>query len=116
VVSKVASGAAEVQPLAEVSNLARFLPQLGDAGVRVIGTDDEAGPLIYDVDLTGPLAVVMGAEGEGLRRLTRERCEQLVRLPMHGVVESLNVAVAAGVCLYECRRQRSRLALAGGRR
>lgn len=115
VVSKVASGAAESQVLAEVSNLARFLAGLSDRGVRVIGTDDGAEASIFDVDLTGPLALVMGAEGEGMRRLTRERCDQLVQLPMRGVVESLNVAVAAGVCLYECLRQR-RLAPGGGLR
>jgi 23S rRNA (guanosine2251-2'-O)-methyltransferase len=116
VVSKVASGAAEVQPLAEVSNLARFMAQLGDTGVRIVGTDDQAEASLYDLDLGGALAIVMGAEGEGLRRLTWERCDQLVRIPMHGSVESLNVAVAAGVCLYECRRQRLHLAPAGGLR
>jgi 23S rRNA (guanosine2251-2'-O)-methyltransferase len=114
VVSKVASGAAEFLPLAEVSNLARFLAQLFDSGIDIVGTDDQAEASLYDSDLTGPLAIVMGAEGEGMRRLTRERCTRLVHLPMHGVVESLNVAVAAGICLYECRRQRSRLAPAGG--
>jgi 23S rRNA (guanosine2251-2'-O)-methyltransferase len=113
VVSKVASGAAEFQARAEVSNLARFLARLAEDGVQVVGADDEAGSSLYDVDLTGPLALVMGAEGQGMRRLTRERCSTLVRVPMHGVVESLNVAVAAGICLYECRRQRGRLAPAG---
>ena len=106
VVSKVAAGAAEVQPLAEVANLARFLAVLRDAGVWIIGTDDRAPIGLFDANLCRPLAVVMGAEGEGLRRLTREHCHELVALPMHGVVTSLNVAVAAGICLYECRRQR----------
>ncbi len=113
VVSKVASGAAEAQPLAEVGNVARFMTHLVDRGVRVIGTDEAAGENLFDVDLTGPLAFVLGAEGVGMRRLTRERCDIMVRLPMRGVVESLNVAVAAGVCLYECVRQRSRLATPG---
>jgi 23S rRNA (guanosine2251-2'-O)-methyltransferase len=110
VVSKVASGAAESQPLAEVGNLARFLAFLAESGVRIVGTDDAAGTTLYDCDLTGPLALVMGAEGEGMRRLTREHCDALVSLPMKGVVESLNVAVAAGVCLFEAGRQRERLA------
>lgn len=111
VASKVAAGAAEAQPLAEVANLARFLEQLAEAGIRIVGTDEAAPVSLFDADLAGPLALVMGAEGRGMRRLTRERCDLLVRLPMHGVVESLNVAVAAGICLYECQRQR--LARAG---
>jgi len=106
VTSKVAAGAAEAQVLAEVPNLARFLAGLAELGVRIVGTDESAPVSLYEADLTGPVALVMGAEGEGMRRLTRERCDLLVRLPMHGVVESLNVAVAAGVCLYEARRQR----------
>jgi 23S rRNA (guanosine2251-2'-O)-methyltransferase len=112
VVSKVAAGAAEVQPIAEVGNLARFLGCLREAGLRILGADDSATASLFDVDLTPPLAIVVGAEGEGLRRLTRERCDALVSLPMCGVVESLNVAVAAGICLYEARRQR-RLAPVG---
>jgi len=72
----------------------------------LIGTDDEAEKSIYDIDLTGPIGIVMGAEGEGMRRLTRENCDELVRIPMKGVVESLNVSVASGVCLYEALRQR----------
>ena len=112
-VSKVASGAAEAQPVAEVGNLARFLAFMAEAGVRIVGTDDAAEATLYDQDLTGPLALVMGAEGEGMRRLTREHCEVLVSLPMRGVVGSLNVAVAAGVCLFEAGRQRGRLAGAG---
>ncbi len=105
-VSKVASGAAEAQPVARVANLARFLKALQDMNVWIVGTD-ESGPVpVFDANLTGPLALVMGAEGKGLRRLTREHCDVLVHLPMKGVVESLNVSVAAGVCLYECLRQR----------
>ncbi len=107
VVSKVAVGAAEVQPIAEVGNLARFLAYLQDIGVWVVGTDEAGDKLLFDADLTGSLAIVMGAEGQGLRRLTKERCDFLVRLPMQGVVESLNISVAAGICLYECLRQRS---------
>ncbi|MBM4197132.1 MAG: 23S rRNA (guanosine(2251)-2'-O)-methyltransferase RlmB [Gammaproteobacteria bacterium] len=106
VVSKVASGAAESQALAEVANLARFLDRMREIGIQTIGTDERASESLYEVDLTGPVALVMGAEGEGLRRLTAERCDRLVQLPMQGVVESLNVAVAAGVCLFECLRQR----------
>lgn len=107
VVSKVSSGAAESQSLAEVGNLARFLTDLSAAGVWLIGTDQAATDSLYAVDLTEPVAIVMGGEGTGLRRLTRERCDRLVRVPMHGAVESLNVSVAAGICLYECRRQRA---------
>lgn len=116
VVSKVASGAAEAQPLAEVGNLARFLEFIAEAGIRIVGTDEGAGVSLYDADLAGPLALVMGAEGEGMRRLTREHCELLVSLPMQGVVESLNVSVAAGICLFETVRQRSRLAPGGALR
>jgi 23S rRNA (guanosine2251-2'-O)-methyltransferase len=112
-VSKVASGAAEVQPFAEVGNLARFLVSLSDLGVQVIGTEEAAPRSLFELELCGPVALVFGAEGQGMRRLTRERCDALVRLPMNGVVESLNVAVAAGICLYECLRQRSRLAPPG---
>lgn len=106
VVSKVACGAAEAQALAEVANLARFLDFLASAGIRIIGADDGAQATIYEADLTGAVALVMGAEGEGMRRLTLERCDHLIRIPMAGVAESLNVAVAAGVCLYEAARQR----------
>lgn len=108
VVRKVASGAAETTPLIQVTNIARTLRELADAGVRLIGTDDAAGPSLYQTDLTGPLALVMGAEGEGLRRLTRESCDVLVQLPMAGSVSSLNVSVATGVCLFEACRQRSK--------
>lgn len=106
-VSKVASGAAERVPLVQVTNLARTLRQLQQAGVHTVGAAGEAGSDdLYAADLRGPLALVLGAEGEGLRRLTRERCDQLVRIPMYGVVSSLNVSVAAGVLLYEAVRQR----------
>jgi 23S rRNA (guanosine2251-2'-O)-methyltransferase len=102
-VSKVSSGASEVMPVITVTNLVRSMKE---AGVWLIGTDDEAEKSIYDLDLTGPIGIVMGAEGEGMRRLTRETCDELVRIPMKGVVESLNVSVASGVCLYEALRQR----------
>ncbi len=106
VVSKVASGAAETQPVARVANLARFLKALQDLNIWVVGTDEQAPASLYESNLTGALAIVMGAEGKGLRRLTRERCDTLVRLPMKGSVESLNISVAAGICLYEAVRQR----------
>lgn len=105
-VSKVASGAAETMPFVAVTNLARSIRELQEAGVWVIGTSDEATKTLYDVDLTGPIALVMGAEGEGMRRLTKETCDELVSIPMMGGVESLNVSVASGVSLYEARRQR----------
>lgn len=105
-VSKVASGAAEVVPLITVTNLARAMREMQELGIWLVGTDDEAEQSIYDIDLRGPTAIVMGAEGEGMRRLTRETCDQLVNIPMQGAVESLNVSVAAGVTLYEARRQR----------
>jgi 23S rRNA (guanosine2251-2'-O)-methyltransferase len=106
VVSKVASGAAESQPIARVANLARFLKALQGLNIWIIGADDEAPATLYESDLSGPLAIVMGAEGTGLRRLTRESCDALVRLPMQGSVSSLNVSVASGICLYEAMRQR----------
>lgn len=106
VVSKVASGAAETVPYIQVTNLVRTMDWLKERGVWLIGTAGEAQAELYDRDLTGPLGLVMGGEGQGLRRLTRERCDALVRLPMLGRVESLNVSVAAGVCLYEALRQR----------
>lgn len=105
-VRKVACGAAEVMPLVAVTNLSRTLNELKDAGVWVIGTAGEAEQSLYQVDLSGPVALVMGAEGKGMRRLTREQCDQLVNLPMAGEVSSLNVSVATGVCLYEAVRQR----------
>ncbi|MCK7578635.1 MAG: 23S rRNA (guanosine(2251)-2'-O)-methyltransferase RlmB [Chromatiales bacterium] len=106
VVCKVASGAAETLPYVQVTNLARVMDALKERGIWLTGTAGEASDELYAADLTGPLGLVMGAEGSGLRRLTRERCDRLVRLPMCGQVESLNVSVAAGVCLYEALRQR----------
>lgn len=103
---KVACGAAESVPLIQVTNLARTLKHLQEKGVWIAGTAGDAEQLIYDVDLKGPTALVMGAEGKGMRRLTREHCDQLVKLPMAGAVSSLNVSVATGVCLYEIVRQR----------
>jgi len=107
IAAKTASGAAESVPYVVVTNLARALRELKDAGVRLVGTSDDAPQSLYEADLTGPLAIVMGAEGEGMRRLTREHCDELVRIPMQGAVESLNVSVASGVCLYEALRQRT---------
>jgi 23S rRNA (guanosine2251-2'-O)-methyltransferase len=110
-VAKVASGAAETVPYIMVTNLARALAELKERDMRIVGTSDDAEQTLYDVDLSGPLALVLGAEGKGLRQLTRQTCDVLVRIPMAGAVESLNVSVAAGVCLYEARRQRLRHAL-----
>ncbi len=104
---KVASGAAESVPFIPVTNLARTLRDLKDKGVWTVGTAGEAEQDLFAAKLKGPLAWVMGAEGEGLRRLTREVCDELVRIPMFGSVESLNVSVASGICLYESRRQRN---------
>ena len=103
---KVASGAAETVPYIPVTNLARTMRDLKDRGIWLIGTDDEAPESIYKAKLEGALALVLGAEGEGLRRLTKETCDGLVSIPMMGSVESLNVSVASGVCLYEARRRR----------
>ena len=105
-VSKVASGAAETMPFVAVTNLARAMRELQEAGIWLIGTSEEADKTLYEVDLSGPVAIVMGAEGEGMRRLTKETCDELVSIPMFGGVESLNVSVASGVCLYEAARQR----------
>ncbi len=104
--SKVACGAAEVVPLVRVTNLARTLRALQEQGVWVVGTAGEATHDIYHSKLTGPLAIVMGAEGEGMRRLTRETCDDLIKIPMAGSVSSLNVSVATGICLFEAVRQR----------
>jgi 23S rRNA (guanosine2251-2'-O)-methyltransferase len=106
VARKVASGAAESMPLIAVNNLARTLQHLKDWGVWLVGMSDDATEPLYSLDLTGPTAVVLGGEGPGLRRLTREHCDYLARIPMLGRVESLNVATAAGVVLYEAQRQR----------
>ncbi len=108
-VSKVASGAAETVPYLMVTNLARTLGELKDRGLRVVGTSDDAPHTLYEADLRGPVALVLGAEGSGLRQLTRRTCDELVRIPMHGAVESLNVSVATALCLYEAVRQRAHL-------
>ncbi len=105
-VRKVAAGAAETTPLAVVTNLARALRLLKEAGLWIIGADADAPKLAHETDLAGPIALVMGAEGAGLRQLTRDTCDLLVRLPQQGSVESLNVSVAAGMLLYEALRQR----------
>ncbi len=107
-VSKVAAGAAESLPFAAVTNMARTLGWLGDYGVNVVGTSDSAEHSLYDTDLRGPLALVMGREHSGLKANVAERCTRLVRLPMAGSVSSLNVSVATGICLYEALRQRRR--------
>jgi 23S rRNA (guanosine2251-2'-O)-methyltransferase len=106
-VAKVASGAAETVPYLMVTNLARSLNEMKERDIRIVGTSDDAERTIYDLDLSGPVALVLGAEGTGLRQLTRKTCDELVAVPMRGAVESLNVSVAAGVCLYEALRQRS---------
>ena len=106
VVQRVACGAAQTTPYLMVTNLARTLRELKALGVWIVGTDEEAEQTIDTVDLSMPTAWVMGAEGEGMRRLTRELCDVLVRIPMNGSVESLNVSVATGVCLFESVRQR----------
>lgn len=105
-VRKVAAGAAETTPLAVVTNLARTLRLMKDAGLWIVGADAEAPKLAHETDLKGPVALVMGAEGSGLRQLTRDTCDFLVRLPQAGTVESLNVSVATGMLLYEAQRQR----------
>lgn len=106
-VRKVAAGAAETVPLVTVTNLARTLRRLQNDGLWVIGAAGEAETKFYEADLAGPLALVLGAEDKGLRRLTREHCDRLIRIPMAGRIESLNVSVAAGVLLFEAVRQRS---------
>ncbi len=105
-VAKVASGAAESVPYLMVTNLARTLAELKERGLRVVGTSEDAEQDLYELDLTGPIALVLGAEGPGMRQLTRKSCDVLVRIPMRGAVESLNVSVASAVCLYEAARQR----------
>lgn len=106
VVRKVASGAAETLPFVQVTNLARALQGLQERGIWTVGAAGEGETSIFDADLRGPLALVMGSEGKGMRRLTREHCDLLVRIPISEAVESLNVSVAAGVCLFEAVRQR----------
>ena len=105
-VRKVACGAADVTPVYQVTNLARAMGRLKTHGVWIVGTAGESAQCLYDIDLAGPLAVVMGAEGKGMRRLTRDACDLLAKLPMAGSVSSLNVSVATGVCLFEAVRQR----------
>ena len=104
--AKVASGAAETVPYFMVTNLARTLNELKERNIWVIGTSDQATSTLYQADLKGPVAMVLGAEGDGMRALTAKTCDQLVSIPMCGAVESLNVSVASGVCLYEAVRQR----------
>ena len=106
-VAKVASGAAETVPYFMVTNLARTLGELKERNIWIIGTSDTATQTLYQADLTGPVALVLGAEGAGMRQLTSKTCDQLVSIPMRGAVESLNVSVASGVCLYEAMRQRT---------
>ena len=110
-VAKVASGAAETVPYIMVTNLARAMNEIKEHELMVIGTSDDAEETLYDLDLTGPVAFVLGSEGDGMRQLTRKTCDQLVRIPMVGAVESLNVSVASAVCLYEALRQRSKAAV-----
>jgi len=104
--SKVASGAADTVPYITATNMARTMRELQERDIWLTGTTDDADQSLFDLDYTGGTAFVMGSEGEGMRRLTRENCDRLVSLPMMGAVESLNVSVASGVCLYEARRQR----------
>lgn len=106
-VAKVASGAAETVPYFMVVNLARTLGELKERQIRIIGTSEDAEKSVYDADLCGPVALVLGAEGSGMRQLTRKTCDELVRIPMAGAVESLNVSVASAVCLFEALRQRT---------
>jgi 23S rRNA (guanosine2251-2'-O)-methyltransferase len=111
-VAKAASGAAETVPLITVTNLARALTQMKERGVWIVGAD-ERGESLFEADVTGPIAWVLGAEGQGLRRLTRDTCDRLVGIPLSGAVESLNVSVAAGICLYATRAARGRGIAAG---
>jgi len=103
---KVSSGAAERLPFVQVTNLARILRELQQAGVWLVGTSGDSKTTLFNADLKGPLAIILGAEGRGIRRLTREHCDQVIYIPMQGGAESLNVSVAAGVCLFETARQR----------
>ena len=105
---KVSSGAAQTVPFVQVTNLARCLRDLKERGIWLVGLDGHAEQTLHEIELTGPLAIVMGAEGQGLRRLSKEHCDFLVKIPMVGSVESLNVSVATGVCLFEALRQRTR--------
>lgn len=106
-VVRVSCGGAEHVPVVSVGNMARFLTKIREEyGVRVVGTSDQSDCELYECEMTGPLAVVLGAEGEGMRRLTRENCDELISIPMAGHVECLNVSNAAAVCLFESVRQR----------
>jgi 23S rRNA (guanosine2251-2'-O)-methyltransferase len=106
-VVRISCGGAEHIPVVSVANMARFLSKIrDDYGIRSVGTADETMDELYEADLTGPLAIVLGAEGEGMRRLTKENCDELIRIPMAGEVECLNVSAAAAVCLFESVRQR----------
>lgn len=106
-VRRISVGAADHVPFVQVTNLARTMEHLKKAGVWIVGTTDHTDKLLYELDLKGPLAIVLGAEEKGMRRLTEENCDFLAKLPMAGKVECLNVSVSAGVCLYEAVRQRS---------
>lgn len=106
-VRHIACGAAEVTPFIQVTNLARTMERLKERGIWITGTSDAATQSLYAVDFTGPVAIVSGAEGQGMRRLTTEKCDFLVRIPMFGTVPCLNVSVASGVCLFEAVRQRA---------
>lgn len=105
-VRRVAVGAAESVPFVKVTNLARTMRDLKERGIWIVGTSDQATQSLYETDLKGPVAIVMGREGEGMRQLTEKECDFLVRFPMKGKVDCLNVSVSAGVCLYEAVRQR----------
>ena len=107
VARKVASGAAEATPFVQVTNLARTLRDLKERNIWLVGLTGEADQTLYEMDLKGPLALVLGAEGDGMRRLTKEHCDFLAKLPMAGTVESLNVSVATGIALFEATRQRA---------
>ena len=106
VVRHVAAGAAESLPIVRVRNLARFMKELQERGIRLVGTSDQAKSTIFESNLVGPLGLVMGAEETGIRRLTAENCDLLVHIPMRGTIECLNVSVATGVCLFEAYRQK----------
>jgi len=111
VVRKVASGAVERIPFIQVTNLSRSLDTLRDRGIWIVGTDGAADSPLYDMDLTGPVALVMGGEGKGLRQLTRKHCDYMAAIPLQAGAESLNVSVATGVCLFEAVRQRYKTGL-----
>lgn len=109
-VAKVASGAADTVPVVAVTNLARTLRHLKGRGIWLVGADADSSESLFDAELTGPMAWVLGAEGSGLRRLTRELCDRIVAIPLTGMVASLNVSVATGICLFAARQQRSKAA------